>query len=76
MSSFFGDISGAYRLGREYPTEYDAIDEADVLDDLLAALKDLATRCDSEAGVLADGSNLCTIWAHAAIARAEESMDG
>lgn len=74
--SFFGDLSSAYRMSREYPSEYDAIDEGDVLADLLGALKDLTTRCDSEEGVLVDGSNLGTAWAHAAIARAEELIDG
>ena len=39
--------------------------------DLLAALKELVARCDGEEGVGADGSNIQTIAAHAAIKKAE-----
>ena len=38
---------------------------------LLAALKELVARCDGEAGILADGSNINTWQAHAAIEEAE-----
>jgi hypothetical protein len=41
--------------------------------DLLAALIDLTTRCDGEEGVRADGSNIQTMRAHAAIAKAESA---
>jgi len=40
-------------------------------EDLLAALKDLVTRCDGDEGVRGDGSNVDTSWAHAVIAKAE-----
>lgn len=39
--------------------------------ELLAALKELVARCDGEEGVGADGSNIQTIAAHAAIKKAE-----
>lgn len=39
--------------------------------DLLKALKELVARCDGAEGVRADGSNIQTIQAHAAIAKAE-----
>jgi len=39
--------------------------------DLLEALRDLVARCDGDEGVRADGSNIDTAWAHAAIAKAE-----
>ena len=39
--------------------------------DLLAALKDLVNRCDGTEGVLADGSNIQTRWAHAIIEKVE-----
>lgn len=38
---------------------------------LVSALKDLVSRCDGDEGVRADGSNIQTIRAHAAIERAE-----
>lgn len=41
--------------------------------ELLVALRDLVARCDGHAGVLADGSNIDTLAAHVAIAKAEES---
>ena len=40
--------------------------------DLLLALRDLVARCDGDEGVRADGSNIDTVWAHAAIAKVEE----
>lgn len=42
--------------------------------DLLAALKELVIRCDGEEGVTEDGSNIQTIQAHAAIAKAEGKL--
>jgi hypothetical protein len=42
---------------------------------LLAALKDLVARCDGEEGVRADGSNIQTMQAHAAIQAAEGEDD-
>ena len=39
--------------------------------ELLAALKELVERCDGPEGVRPDGSNIQTIRAHAAIAKAE-----
>lgn len=41
---------------------------------LLAALKELVARCDGEAGVRADGSNIETAQAHAALALVETSV--
>lgn len=41
--------------------------------ELLAALEELVTRCDGAEGVRADGSNIQTIRAHAAIEKAEQS---
>jgi len=38
--------------------------------ELLAALRDLVERCDGEEGVRADGSNIQTMRAHAAIVSA------
>lgn len=38
---------------------------------LLEELKRLVARCDGAEGIQPDGSNMCTIQAHAAIARAE-----
>ena len=51
------------------------IDEADAgliaaAPDLLAALKELVSRCDGEEGIVRDGSNIQTIKAHAAIKKA------
>jgi len=40
--------------------------------DLLEALRDLVARCDGSEGVRADGSNIETLAAHLAIAKAEE----
>lgn len=37
------------------------------LERLRAALRDLTTRCDGAEGVRADGSNICTLAAHAAL---------
>lgn len=42
-------------------------------DDLVTALRNLVLRCDGEDGVRADGSNIDTCAAHAALARAEEA---
>lgn len=39
--------------------------------ELLKALKNLVERCDGPEGVQEDGSNICTIEAHAAIKKAE-----
>jgi len=39
--------------------------------DLLAALQELVARCDGEEGIRKDGSNIQTMQAHAAIAKAE-----
>lgn len=39
--------------------------------ELLEALKQLVARCDGDEGVRADGSNIQTMAAHAAIAKAE-----
>lgn len=41
-----------------------------VTTDVLVALEDLVARCDGEEGVRADGSNIQTMRAHAAIAKA------
>lgn len=42
--------------------------------DLLAALIDLVERCDGEEGIRADGSNIETMRAHAAISRAQGDL--
>ena len=39
--------------------------------ELLEALKKLVYRCDGSEGVQPDGSNMCTLEAHAAIRKAE-----
>lgn len=39
--------------------------------ELLEALRELVTRCDGEPGVRADGSNIDTMQAHAALDKAE-----
>ena len=44
--------------------------------DLLEALRDLVARCDGDEGVRADGSNIQTMQAHAAIAKAEGGNNG
>lgn len=43
--------------------------------DLLAALRNLVTRCDGEDGVRADGSNIPTAQAHAVLARYDSADD-
>lgn len=40
--------------------------------ELYEALEDLVRRCDGDEGVRADGSNIQTIAAHAALAKARE----
>ena len=41
---------------------------------LREALRDLATRCDGDEGVRADGSNIDTLAAHAALGDLDEVM--
>lgn len=43
--------------------------------DLLEALRDLVARCDGPEGVRADGSNIETLAAHVAIAKAAGGID-
>ena len=43
--------------------------------ELIEALRDLATRCDGEEGIRADGSNIETAWASAVLARAEREAE-
>jgi hypothetical protein len=51
--------------------EVTPIDTRNSLNELLAALRELVERCDGEEGVRADGSNIQTMAAHAAIEKAE-----
>lgn len=43
---------------------------------LLTALQDLVARCDGDEGVRADGSNIDTLAAHAALMRDEAITQG
>lgn len=56
---------GTNLLEKHLPAKYSAAP------DLLKALKNLVKRCDGPEGVQSDGSNMCTLEAHAAIKKAE-----
>jgi hypothetical protein len=48
----------------------DVVKWANVSPDLVEALRELVSRCDGEAGVRVDGSNIETAQAHAALTQA------
>jgi hypothetical protein len=53
----------------------DALADPRTVEELRAALAELTARCDGEEGVRADGSNIQTMRAHAALAAAPNAQE-
>lgn len=66
-------IIASEATGASVAVAYDAADGPMLAaaPELYAALRDLVARCDGEEGIRADGSNIETMRAHAALAKAD-----